>query len=73
MQYTFVKSYIQVRVTRSHQLEGLEGETNAGVFLGKEGKSFEFKDLTSTVTFVEGSATELDSLGGVEEWLVKIA
>ena len=39
----------------------------AGVFLGNE-KSSEFKDLNCNVNFVEGSATELDSLGGVSGW-----
>ena len=57
------KELEKVRVTSSHQLEGLEGETSSTVFLGKEGN----------VTFVEGTATELISLGGVKEWLVKIA
>jgi len=67
------KEIEKVRVTSSHQLEGLEGETSGGVFLGKEGKGFEFKDLSCNVTFVEGTATELDSLSGVKEWLVRIA
>jgi len=67
------KEIEKVRSTRSHQLENLEGETSTGVFLGKEGKSFEFKDLASNVTFVEGTAIELDSLAGVRDWLVKIA
>jgi len=67
------KELEKVRVTSSHQLEGLEGETSSAVFLGKEGKSFEFKDLPCHVTFLEGTATELDSLVGVKEWLVSIA
>ena len=54
-------------------MEGLEGETSTGVFVGKEGKNFDFKDLTNNVTFVEESAADLDSLGGVSDWLVKIA
>ena len=62
-----------MRVTSSHQLEGLEGETSSAVFLGKEGKSFEFKDLPCHVTFLEGTATEVDTLVGVKEWLVSIA
>ena len=62
-----------MRLTSIHQLEGLEGETSNGVFIGKEGKSFEFKDLSHSVTFVEGSATDLDTLGGLMGWLVKIA
>jgi len=67
------KEIEKVRDTRSHQLENLEGETGIGAFLGKKGKSFEFKDLSSNVTFVEGTATELESLAGVKEWLIKIA
>jgi hypothetical protein len=62
-----------VRVTSSKQLEGLEGENSTGVFIGKEGKSFEFKDLTNSVSFVEGSAVDLDTLSTVKDWLVKIA
>eukprot|EP00092_Neocalanus_flemingeri_P014074 GFUD01015183.1.p1 GENE.GFUD01015183.1~~GFUD01015183.1.p1 ORF type:complete len:258 (-),score=94.38 GFUD01015183.1:119-892(-) len=67
------KEIEKVRMTSSHQLEGLEGETSSAVFLGRQGKSFEFKDIASNVTFVEGTATEMDSLVGVREWLVKIA
>jgi len=67
------KELEKVRVTSSHQLEGLEGETSSAVFLGKEGKSFEFKDLPCHVTFLEGTATEVDTLVGVKEWLVSIA
>ena len=62
-----------MRVTSSHQLEGLEGETSSAVFIGKEGKTFEFKHLANNVTFLEGVATELDSLNVVKEWLVKVA
>jgi len=67
------KEMEKVRVTSSHRLEGLEGDISSVVFLGKEGKSFELKDLPCDVTFVEGTATELDSLIGVKEWLIKIA
>ena len=45
----------------------------AAVFLGRQGKQFEFKDLKSSVTFEEGSATELDSLAGLKQWLVSLA
>ena len=62
-----------MRLTCVHQLEGLKGETSNGVFIGKKGKSFEFMDLSHSVTFVEGSATDLDTLGGLSSWLVKIA
>jgi len=67
------KEIEKVRETSSHQLEGLEGVTREGVFLGKQGKGFEFKDLPCNVSFVEGTATLLDSLSGVQDWLVKIA
>jgi len=67
------KELEKVRVTSSHQLEGLEGETSSAVFLGREGKNFEFKDLPCNVTFVEGTSTDLDSLMEVKEWLVSIA
>ena len=43
---------VQVRLTSIHQLEGLEGEISNGVFIGKEGKSFEFKDLSHSVTYI---------------------
>jgi len=67
------KEIEKVRVTSSHQLEGLEGETSNKVFLGKEGKSFEFSDISNSVTFVEGIANDIDSLSKVREWLIKIA
>ena len=68
----FIK-WQQVRMTRGSQLDGQEGDVGAAVFLGRQGKQFEFKDLNSNVTFEEGTATELDSLVGLRQWLVSLA
>jgi len=67
------KEIEKVRVTSSHQLEGLEGGNSIKQYLGKEGKSFEFKDIPHSITFMEGSAIELDSLQNVRNWLESVA
>ena len=38
-------SLLQVRMTRSSQLAGTQAEARDTVFLGREGKQFELRDL----------------------------
>ena len=63
------KEIEKVRVTRSNQLAGLEGEDSGVIFIGKEGKAFEFKDLAAEVQFEESSALDLETLAGVKSWI----
>jgi len=62
------KEIEKVRMTRSNQLAGIEGEDGV-LFIGKEGKAFEFKDLPCEVQFEESSATDLETLAGVKKWI----
>ena len=56
-------------MTRSNQLAGIEGEDSGVIFIGKEGKAFEFKDLPAEVQFEESSALDLETLAGVKNWI----
>jgi len=67
------KEIEKVRMTRSSQLAGTQNESRDSVFLGREGKAFELKDLGCKVDFEEASALELDSLKGVRQWISDIA
>jgi len=68
------KELDKVRVSRSNQLQGIEGSSSTNsVFIGKEGKSFTFSDLRSSVDFCEGSSQNEESLGPVIQWLKSVA
>jgi signal recognition particle receptor subunit beta len=67
------KEIEKVRMTRSNQLAGTQNESRDSTFLGKEGKTFELRDLGCKVDFEEASALELDSLKGVRQWISDIA
>jgi len=62
-----------LRIAHSRSLEGTDGENIDHVFLGKEGKDFEFRDLRNKVEFCEASATENESLSCVTQWLDRLA
>lgn len=63
------KEIEKVRKTRSNQLAGIEGEDCGVVYIGKEGKTFEFKDLPADVQFEESSALDQKTLAGVRNWI----
>lgn len=63
------KEIEKVRKTRSNQLAGIEGEDSGVVYIGKEGKTFEFKDLPADVQFEESSALDQKTLAGVRNWI----
>ena len=63
------KELEKVRMTRSNRLAGIEGEESGVIFIGKEGKPFEFKDLPCEVQFEESSAIDLKTLAGVKKWI----
>ena len=67
------KEIEKVRMTRSSQLAGIEGEEGSLVFIGKQGKAFEFKDLPCEVQFEESSAIDLETLTGVKKWICEKA
>lgn len=67
-----------MRKTKTSQLQSIEN-TSSNVFLGKEGKDFEFAHLAPMkIDFAESSALfqEEDnaiSLEALEEWIISIA
>ena len=63
------KEIEKVRKTRSNQLAGIEGEDSGVIYIGKEGKTFEFRDLPADVQFEESSALDLETLAGVKNWI----
>lgn len=67
------KEIEKVRMTKGNQLAGTQNESRDSVFLGREGKAFELKDLGCKVEFEEASALELSSLKGVRQWISDIA
>jgi len=67
------KEIEKVRMTKGNQLAGTQNESRDSVFLGKEGKAFELKDLGCKVDFEEASALELSSLKGVRQWISDVA
>jgi len=66
------KEIEKVRMTRSSQLAGTQTEADT-VFLGREGKQFELRDLDCRVEFEEASALDLDTLQGVRRWICGVA
>ena len=67
------KEIEKVRMTRSSQLAGTQTESRDHVFIGKQGKQFELKDLGCKVDFLESSALELDTLQSVKKWISIVA
>jgi signal recognition particle receptor subunit beta len=67
------KEVDKVRVSRGNQLAGLEGANNDSVFIGKEGRPFEFSHLKARVDFCEGSSQDIDTLEPVSKWLSVVA
>ena len=66
-----------LRLTKTSQLEFTDA-SSANIFLGKEGKDFEFIHLNSNVQFAECSAFNKDSnrpadIEQLNAWLHKIA
>jgi len=72
IQSALEKEMDKVRVSRSNQLDGQEGQA-ATIFLGKEGKAFEFSQLKCRVNFCEGSSQDDETLGPVINWLKEVA
>jgi len=67
------KEITNLRQSHSNRLEGTDGEDIDHVFLGREGKDFQFNDLKNKVEFCEASALESDQLAGVRSWLDRLA
>lgn len=64
-----------LRVTKSNQLIGTTETKGGNVFLGKEGKDFDFSQLATPVEFGETSALKNDKsadVEAIEEWLEQI-
>lgn len=79
---TVVKTLLEkemnlLRLTKTNQLEATDA-TSINVFLGRQGKDFEFSHLDTTVEFGESSAYNKDpetaaELEALNVWLNKIA
>lgn len=67
------KEMDKVRLSRGNQLAAQEGMASTSVFIGREGKSFEFSDIKSRVEFCEASSQDLESLEPVSRWLRAVA
>ncbi|KAG5343334.1 SRPRB protein, partial [Acromyrmex heyeri] len=66
-----------LRMTKTSQLEATDA-SSTNVFLGKQGKHFEFSHLDSQIDFVESYASNDDSqmsanIEELKKWLIKIA
>ncbi|XP_076240901.1 signal recognition particle receptor beta [Calliopsis andreniformis] len=66
-----------LRMTKTNQLEATDS-SSTNIFLGKEGKDFEFSHLDSNIEFAEGSAFNKDpdtpaNIEQLNSWLKKIA
>lgn len=66
------KELDKVRVSRGSQLAGLEGAQET-VYIGKEGRPFEFSQLGARVDFCEGTSQDAATLGPVTSWLAGVA
>lgn len=66
-----------LRMTKTSQLEATDA-SSTNIFLGKQGKHFEFSHLDSQIDFVESYASNDDSqmsanIEELKKWLIKIA
>lgn len=66
-----------LRITKTSQLEATDA-SSANVFLGKQGKNFEFSHLDSQIDFGDSYAFNKDpetsvDIGELNKWLDKLA
>lgn len=57
-----------VRNTRQNQLQSVDSSTSDIIFLGKQGKDFEFTHLSQPISIVECSGKESD-IDSLHKWL----
>lgn len=57
-----------VRNTRQNQLKSVDNSSNEQVFLGKQGKDFEFSHLSQTIEVAECSSKDND-IDSIYRWL----
>lgn len=60
-----------VRSTRMRQLESVDDKAKQTVFLGRQGKDFEFAHLSQNVEIAETSAAN-DDLDNLRDWLDRV-
>lgn len=80
--YTVIKALLEkemnlLRMTKTSQLEATDA-SSANVFLGKQGKDFEFSHLDSQIDFADSYAFNKDpetpaDIGDLNKWLHKIS
>lgn len=52
-----------IRITRTSQLQSVDNSNSGGVYLGKQGRDFDFSQLSQQIEFVECSSKD----GNLEE------
>lgn len=57
-----------VRNTRQNQLKSVDNSSNEQVFLGKQGKDFEFSHLSQSIEVIECSSKDND-IDSIHRWL----
>lgn len=72
--YIFCLSRNLLRNTKTHQLESISGDSSRNaVFLGREGKDFEFADVSSIRIQFSAASAESGDLDELEKWLQSVA
>lgn len=74
MMYIFCLSRNLLRNTKTHQLESISDDSSRNaVFLGREGKDFEFADVSSIRIQFSAASAESGDLDELEKWLQSVA
>lgn len=60
-----------IRTTRASQLQSVDNSEKKEIFLGKEGKDFEFSHLTQNVQILESSALKKE-LNHLSDWIDRV-
>lgn len=60
-----------MRSTRMRQLESVDDKASQNVYLGRQGKDFEFAHIAQNVEIAEASAAKSD-LDNVKDWLDRV-
>lgn len=60
-----------MRSTRQRQLESVDDKASQSVFLGRQGKDFDFAHIAQNVEIAEASAAS-DDLENLRDWLDRV-
>lgn len=67
----FLSSRNLLRTTRESQLKSVDGSASTFVFIGKQGKEFEFSHLNRSVDVCEAAGQKGD-INTVTDWLSRV-